>query len=190
MGYNSDFLDKVIVLDIESTCWQPRNSQPKNEISEIIEIGLAIVNTKSLSIEDKESIIIKPVRSKISKFCTELTTLTQEQVDKGIFFEDACTLLQDKYSSKNFTWISWGAYDRKMFESQCRETCVEYPFGKNHINLKNIFAIMYGIEQELNVPKALDYLNLSFEGTLHRGIDDAHNIARIFIHSLKTFRKK
>ena len=181
-------LKKIAVVDIESSCWQHNEQAPKGEVSEIIEIGLAIVNLQSLTIKHTESIMVKPTRSKISKFCTELTTLNQEQVDQGISFKDACKYLQDEFDSKNLAWSSWGQYDRKMFESQCRETYVDYPFSREHINIKNVFAVMNGLPKELNMPAALDYLNKPLKGTLHRGIDDAINIADIFIDMMKKVR--
>ena len=183
----SSTLDRLICIDIESTCEEDRSKQ---HISEIIEIGLCIINLSSLQIEEKESIIVKPTRSKISKYCTDLTTLTQDQVDKGVLFKDACDILKSKYNSKNRTFASWGAYDRKMFESQCRETCIDYPFGRDHINIKNLFGVFYGLQKELNVPKALDYLNMQFEGRLHTGLADACNISKIFINMIKKHRNK
>ena len=75
----------VLVIDVESTCWEPPEQPLPGEISEIIEIGIAVVDIKELKIVKNSSIIIKPQRSKLSNFCTKLTTLTQEnQVDKGI----------------------------------------------------------------------------------------------------------
>jgi inhibitor of KinA sporulation pathway (predicted exonuclease) len=180
-------LNKIICIDIESSCWN-RGEEPKGEVSEIIEIGLAIINLHNLEIEETNSIIVKPTRSKISKFCTELTTITQEKVDKGVSFQFACSFLEDHYNSKNVAWFSWGEYDRKMFESQCRETYVNYPFSREHINLKNVFAITHGLSRELNMPAALDYLNMPLKGTLHVGVDDAINIANIFIYLNKKVR--
>lgn len=180
-------LDKIIVVDIESTCWE-QNEKPKNEVSEIIEVGISVISSNNLQIESKESIIVKPSRSRISKYCTNLTTLTQEQVDKGVSFNEACEILRNKYNSKKLTWSSWGSYDRKMFESQCRDMCIDYPYSKNHINIKNVFAVLYGLPKELNAPSALNHINMNFEGTLHRGDDDSYNIAKVFIHLMKKFR--
>ncbi len=181
-------LDKIICIDIECTCWEHDKEKPINEETDIIEVGIAILNLKSLRIEENEGIIVKPARSKISKFCTQLTTLTQGQVDRGIDFSSACSLLRNKYDAKEFTFLSWGDYDRQQFERQCRDQCIEYPLGKRHLNLKNTFAVMYGLDKEVNVPTAMDHLNMPFSGTLHRGVDDIRNIANIYIHMLKQFR--
>lgn len=178
----------VLVIDVESTCWEPPESQPKNEISEIIEIGIAVVNIKDLKILQNDSIIIRPQRSKVSKFCTNLTTLTQKIVDDGMTFQAAMAILKRDYKSEDRTFVSWGDYDRKMFERNCRDYGVKYPFGPRHMNLKNSFTMLHGLEKEPGLDQALDHLQMKLEGTHHRGVDDARNIANIFIHTLKKFR--
>lgn len=178
----------VLVIDVESTCWEPPEVQPKNEISEIIEIGIAVVNIKDLLITDNASILIKPKKSKVSKFCTKLTTLTQDMVDKGCTFDQAMGILKNKYNSENRTFVSWGDYDRKMFERNSRDYGVKYPFGPRHMNLKNSFTLLHGLGSEPGLDTALEHLGMKLEGTHHRGIDDARNIANIFIHTLKKFR--
>ena len=179
---------KVLVIDVESTCWETPAYQPKGEISEIIEIGIAVVNIDTLKIEDNDSIIVKPQESKVSEFCTKLTTLTQELVDNGIFFQDAMKILIDKYNSKNRTFVSWGDYDRKMFERNCNDYGAKYPFGPRHMNLKNSFALLNGLNKEVGLPAALEHIGLKLDGTHHRGNDDAKNIANIFIHTISKYR--
>ena len=182
--------DFVLVIDVESTCWEPKSSQPSNEISEIIEIGISVVNTKNLEIVKNNSIIIKPQRSTISNFCTELTTLTTEIVNSGISFESAMELLKRDYQSHKTTFISWGDYDRKIFEKNCKDYNVNYPFGPRHINLKNIFSLFNNLDREVGLDEAIKYYNLIFEGTHHRAGSDAYNTAKVFICILKQFRQK
>lgn len=90
--------DKILVIDIESTCWKEPQIEDN---SEIIEIGICPIDTKSGDALESRSIIIKPEYSKVSEFCTKLTTITQEDVDAGISFKDACSILVDEYNSKN-----------------------------------------------------------------------------------------
>lgn len=178
----------VLVIDVESTCWEPPEQPLPGEISEIIEIGLAVVDIKELKIVKNSSILIKPQRSKVSKFCTKLTTLTQDQVDKGVSFQEAMKLLKSEFKSNDRTFVSWGDYDRKMFERNCRDYNVQYPFGPRHLNLKNCFTMLHGLEREPGMDDALLHLKLKLEGTHHRGIDDAKNIANIFLNTLTKFR--
>jgi inhibitor of KinA sporulation pathway (predicted exonuclease) len=175
----------VLVIDVESTCWEPPETPG---YSEIIEIGIAVVNIKELKIVQNDSIIIRPQQSKVSKFCTQLTTLTQEYVDQGVSLYSAMNILKIKYDSNNRTFVSWGDYDRKMFERNCKDNGVKYPFGPRHLNLKNTFTILHGLDKEPGMDSALDFLGMKLEGTHHRGVDDAKNIAKVFIDTLRQFR--
>ena len=178
----------VLIIDVESTCWEPPEVQPRNEISEIIEIGIAVVNLKDLKIVENNSIIIRPQRSRVSKFCTKLTSLTQEYVDRGTTFQEAVSILSKNYDSENRVFVSWGDYDRKMFERNCKDYGVKYPFGPRHLNLRNTFTILHGLDREPGMDQALTQLGMTLDGIHHRGIDDARNIANLFIYTLKKFR--
>lgn len=170
-------LDQIMVIDIESTCWQ--GASPAGQESEIIEVGLCLLDVASGERLEKRSILVKPERSKVSDFCTRLTTLTQEQVDKGVDFANACSILRNKYSSKDRVWASYGDYDRRQFEKQCSARKLTYPFGFSHINVKTLFAVTHAFNEEVGMEVALELLNLPLEGTHHRGGDDAWNVAAI-----------
>lgn len=168
--------DKIIVVDIEATCWE--EDQPDN-ISEIIEIGISPIDTKSGKILESRGIIVKAENSRISEYCTKLTTLTQEDVDSGISFKDACDILINDYNCKNYVWGSYGHYDKEQFLLQCKRDNVEYPFSKSHINIKILLALKYSLKKEVGMKKALKLLKMPLVGTHHRGIDDSRNIAII-----------
>lgn len=179
---------ELLVVDVESTCWKNNDLRPKNEISEIIEVGITSVNLDKLSVIKTESILIRPKFSKVSDFCTELTTLTQDMLDRdGITYKQACDKLEREYKSYNKTMISWGDYDRNMFENNCKLHYCKYPFGRHHLNLKMLFAILHKLPNELGMDEALKYLNIPLEGTHHRGCDDSLNIAKILIKTLGSF---
>ncbi|HBL13977.1 MAG TPA: DNA polymerase III [Cyanobacteria bacterium UBA11162] len=175
-------LDQIIVVDVEATCWKV-NAPPGQE-SEIIEIGICAVDIAAHQPIDKKSILVKPERSKVSEFCTQLTTLTQEQVDQGISFTDACAILEERYLSHQRVWASYGEYDKNQFQKQCQSRRVNYPFGTRHINVKTLFAIIHALPHEVGMAQALELLSLPLEGTHHRGGDDAWNIAKILCQLL------
>ncbi len=170
-------LDQIIVIDIESTCWQ--GTPPVGEESEIIEIGVCTLDVASGRRLEKESILVQPERSTVSEFCTQLTTLTQEQVEQGLTLAAACSILRKKYLSKERLWASYGDYDRRQFERQCQSLKISYPFGTTHLNVKSLFALIHALPQEVGMTQALELLHLPLEGTYHRGGDDAWNIASI-----------
>lgn len=181
-------LDKIIVIDLECTCWD--SPPPSGQANEIIEIGLCELDLKTLTPGEPRCIMVRPERSSVSEFCTRLTTLTQTDVDKGISFAEACRLLKKEHDSKARPWASWGDFDRRQFERQCTDTRIAYPFGPTHLNAKNLFALAHGLGHEVGMDGALQHLGLKLQGTHHRGVDDAANIARILAHSLGSARPK
>jgi inhibitor of KinA sporulation pathway (predicted exonuclease) len=180
-------LDHILVIDIESTCWDG-GFPPRGESNDIIEIGLTPLELATGRRLEKRSILVRPERSRVSRFCTELTTLTQEQVDAGIAFKDACRILEEEYLSSQRLWASFGDYDRRQFEKQCREQGVRYPFGPSHLNAKTLFAVVRALPSEVGLPQAMALLGLKLEGTHHRGDDDAWNIAAVLWETLKKTR--
>jgi inhibitor of KinA sporulation pathway (predicted exonuclease) len=168
----------VLVIDVEACCWM--SPIPVGMSKEIIEIGIAQVDYFSKETIGSRSIIIKPQFSEISPFCTKLTTITQELVDKeGISFKKACKILVDEYQSDRRMWFSWGDYDRIILESECYEKKIKYPFGKTHFNLKEWYAFKRGEKTSTSVSNALKQLGLEFDGVMHRGVDDARMTAEI-----------
>jgi len=170
-------LDQILVVDVESTCWD--GPPPDGQESEIIEIGLCVVDVGSLMRLDKQSILVKPQRSAISSFCTELTTLTPEMFADAGSLADACKRLKKEFLSKDRLWASWGDYDRRQFERVCQTAGVGYPFGLTHLNVKTLFAVSAGLDHEVGLDGAYERIGMKMEGTHHRGDDDAWNIAAI-----------
>ncbi len=180
-------LDRIIVVDVEATCWE--SSPPPGQENEIIEIGICTLEVESGKRLEKESILVKPDRSRVSEFCTKLTTLTQEQVEKGIPFAEACGILQKKYLARERVWASYGDYDRAQFERQCQYQKKLYPFGTRHLNVKTLFALIRALPREVGMAQALEMLDIPLEGTHHRGGDDAWNIAAILAKLLLQSRQ-
>ncbi|WP_394773515.1 exonuclease domain-containing protein [Flavobacterium sp.] len=170
--------DKIIIIDLEATCWQ--STIPEGQENEIIEIGLAVLNAQTGEITQNQGILIKPQRSSVSPFCTELTTITQDLLDKnGISFEKAIEKLVDEYQPDLYTWVSYGQYDINMIKKQCKSFGIQYPMGDQHINVKTLVAEKLNLQKPTGMNGALHLLNIPLEGTHHRGIDDAKNIAKI-----------
>lgn len=171
---------KILVIDIEATCWEPRRPELRNEI---IEIGIAEVDIKTKAIERTESIIVLPQTTQISQFCTDLTTLTPEFVkEHGISYHSALDILDTKYKANKQIFASWGDYDRKSFEKNCEWNRTGYPFSNMHLNVKTLFAAKMGYNG--GQAKCGEDLGIKMEGTAHRGIDDAINIAKILVKLL------
>lgn len=179
--------DHIVVIDVEATCWQDR--PPPGEESEIIEIGVCLLHVPSGERGARDSLLVRPERSRVSDFCTQLTTLTQAQVDSGVTFKEACATLRKKHGTKDRPFASFGDYDRAQFQRQCQAAGIGLPFSSSHINVKALVAATLGLPSEVGMAEALRRLHLPLEGTHHRGGDDAWNIALILSRLLLAGRR-
>lgn len=171
--------ENILVVDLEATCWEGE-SPPKGQLQEIIEIGVCILNRRTGEITENKGIIVKPEVSEISPFCTQLTTIDNALIEQeGIDFEDALELLENEYDSLDCTWASYGAFDKNMTKRQCQRMELFYPFNRQHINVKELFSEVRGVRKRVGMKRALNILNIPLDGTHHRGVDDARNIAKI-----------
>jgi inhibitor of KinA sporulation pathway (predicted exonuclease) len=174
-------LKSINIVDIESTCWQKEGDKLPGEVSEIIEIGIVSLDIKNLTILQKDSFLIKPQFSKVSPFCTQLTTITQSMLDtQGISLEEALNQIKAQYKPHLRTWGSYGDYDRVQFEVNCKRLNLPNIWGSTHLNIKNNLALKYKLNKELGMSEACKFLNIPLLGTHHRGLDDALNIAEIY----------
>ncbi|WP_194820039.1 3'-5' exonuclease [Nocardia sp. XZ_19_385] len=167
------------VVDVEATCWE--GETPPGAVSEIIEIGLTVVDLDARTRIAKHRILVRPERATVSEFCTELTGLTQAEVDTGIPFADACRLLATEHQAALRPWASWGDYDRKQFITQCESTNTPYPFNSHHTNAKMLFSEAYNLRRRQGMSGALGIAGLPLEGRHHSGADDAWNIGALVL---------
>ncbi|MFD2474042.1 exonuclease domain-containing protein [Amycolatopsis silviterrae] len=171
------------VVDVEATCWEKQ--PPPGQVSEIIEIGLTVVDLRAGERVAKHRILVRPARSEVSPFCTELTGLTPAEVAGGLPFREACRTLAVRHRTAELSWASWGDYDRNQFTRQCRHTGTEYPFTGRHTNAKVAFTAAHGLRRRPGMAQALEVAGLPLEGRHHRGDDDAWNIAALVLDLVK-----
>jgi inhibitor of KinA sporulation pathway (predicted exonuclease) len=178
-------LNNLIVLDLEATCDEPQFD--RNQM-EIIEIGACLVNAELKVVEKFQTFVRPVVQPQLSAFCTQLTSITQQDVECAPGFVEAIALFEawiarcrEQFGAID-AWGSWGDYDRKQFERNAHLVNAPMPafLAMQHINFKARYGKVLGLKDKgAGLGKALRYENLAFEGTAHRGIDDALNIARL-----------
>ncbi|MEO1289377.1 MAG: 3'-5' exonuclease [Chloroflexota bacterium] len=179
--------DKIIVADFEATCWEGFDA-PEGQTNEILEVGVCLLDphTNPMTISDKRSMLVTPIESIISEFCTELTSITTEMVEAdGIPFDEACKILEKDYDSRNRLWVAWGGWDKRFFMKQCKRRKVRYPFSKKHANLKRVFHEYHG--KRLHFAPALKAAHIDVQGQQHRGDDDAYNTAQLLRHLFEVY---
>ncbi len=167
-----------LIIDVEATCW-PRGD-PRTKESEIIEIGAVLLDLARPADVAEFQAFVKPVRHPtLSELCTELTSIAQADVDEAPGFADAMERLRrELLSGGRVLFCSWGDYDRKQLRQDCKFHKVKFPFGRHHLNIKQLFADTHRC-RPCGMAQALSMLHLPLTGTHHRGLDDARNIATI-----------
>jgi len=180
-------IKRFAVIDLEATCW-PNDYERDGQDQEIIEIGCVVLGgyAKKFEVLEEYQAFVRPLKSKISDFCTELTTITQADVDAAkpwytVSVDFANLLRKHKISG----WGSWGDFDRQLFERAAALYRIRNPLPPQHINLKLMTAMERGWNQELGLDRAMHRLGIPFEGTQHRALNDARATAEVFVRHVK-----
>lgn len=171
--------DYYLIVDVEATC-SDDGAVPRHEM-EIIEIGAVMQSSRTFEVESEFQTFVRPVRHpELTRFCTELTGITQDDVAGALPFGEALEAMKQwMYAFGDSLFCSWGDYDRKQFLQDCDFHGVAYPFRSGHLNLKAEFSRTLGRKKKLGIAETVRHLGMGFEGSHHRGLDDARNIARI-----------
>ena len=166
-----------IVFDLEATCWRESRDPQRMEI---IEIGATRLDPVTFDVTEVFSTFVRPLReAHLSEFCKELTSIKQSDVDVAPFFPEAMASFMEWIGPGEVVLCSWGAYDLKQMRTDhSRHNMPEPGILEHHINLKQLYADLFK-RKRCGMKKALEQLGIPLEGTHHRGVDDARNIAKI-----------
>lgn len=168
-----------VIFDLEATCWEGKRIHS----NETIEIGAVLVNDSKEIVSEFEQFVRPSKHPELSEFCTELTSITQSDVDGAPYFEEATARFKEwfGYGKEEYVLCSWGFYDRVQLKNDSEHCGLAHEWIENHISLKHQYKAIAGIRKPIGMKNALKREQFKLEGTHHRGIDDARNIAKIFL---------
>ncbi|NXC15884.1 ERI2 exoribonuclease, partial [Corythaeola cristata] len=188
----------LIVIDFEATCWR----DARRRGPEIIEFPAVLLNTATGEIESEFHTYVQPQEHPIlSEFCTELTGITQDQVDEGVplniclsqFLKWIQKIQKEKkiiFSSdipscstseaKPCTFVTWTDWDLGVcLQYECKRKQLRKPDILNSwIDLKATYRTFYNRKPN-GLSGALQDLGIAFAGREHSGLDDSRNTARL-----------
>ncbi|XP_035492885.2 ERI1 exoribonuclease 2 [Scophthalmus maximus] len=191
----------LIVIDFESTCWREKN----NYTQEVIEFPAVLLNTSSGEVESEFHTYVQPQEHPIlSGFCTELTGITQVQVEEGIPLQICLSRfgrwLQNlqlemgvvfpnnkqqrcsapSASQKLCTFLTWSDWDLGVcLQYECKRKQLHKPDVLNSwIDLRSTYRLFYDRKPK-GLNGALQDLGIQFSGREHSGLDDARNTAQL-----------
>ncbi|KAA0721648.1 ERI1 exoribonuclease 2 [Triplophysa tibetana] len=185
----------LIIIDFESTCWR----QKTNFGQEIIEFPAVLLNALNGEIESEFHTYVQPQEHPVlSEFCTELTGITQEQVEsapplqvclsrflrwlqtlqqeRGVVFEaDSKSPAPSGRPCAFITWSDWDLGVCLLYE--CRRKQLTVPEAlKSWIDLRATYRLFYNRKPK-GLRGALQDLGIQFTGREHSGLVDARNTA-------------
>lgn len=170
----------ILLLDLEATCCND-GSIGRSEM-EIIEIG-ACWATDNGVIDARFQAFVRPILHPIlTDYCRALTGIGQDAVDQAVTFAEAALLLKAfaaRHHGAEIQWMSWGAFDAKQIEREGLRHVIDHPITHPHASAKSLFSQRQGLHHEVGMRKALALCGLDFQGTHHRALDDAVNIAQL-----------
>ncbi|MGV0024784.1 exonuclease domain-containing protein [Phormidesmis priestleyi] len=184
--------DFYLVLDLEATCCD-LDSIPREQM-ETIEIGAVMVDGETLEsisssypqgVAEFQTFIRPVTHPKLTEFCTQLTSITQSDVDNAPKFGEAMATFEQWLTHyPNYLFCSWGKFDQHQLKKDCRLHEIPFSLGRKHFNLKTRFARSQRLKERVPMPQALELIQAPLEGTLHRGIDDARNLVKLLPYAL------
>ena len=168
---------RYVIVDLEATCWE---KEARPDRMETIEIGAVMLENSTGPIQKEFAAFIKPVASReLSDFCIQLTSIRQEDVDAAEPFWAVFPQFVAWIGEGPFRLCSWGNYDLNQFRKDCERHKMTLPASfENHINLKKEFSRLRNVKP-MGMKSALAVMDIPLEGTHHRGVDDARNIAAL-----------
>jgi 3'-5' exoribonuclease 1 len=172
-------------VDLEATCddvgGSPRPLAVVPDQMETIEIGLVVIDLETLEVVDEFQRFVRPqINPILTDFCKTLTSIQQADVDNAsTYAEDGQELEIFIARYPDAAWASWGDYDARQLERDAGlAACPSLLSGLQHFNVRKWHKGLYD-DQPKSLKQTVESLGLVWQGTYHRGIDDARNVASI-----------
>jgi inhibitor of KinA sporulation pathway (predicted exonuclease) len=172
-------------VDLEATCDDVgESSKPLAVVPdqmETIEIGLVVIDLETLEVVDEFQRFVRPqINPVLTDFCKQLTSIQQADVDGASTYAEVGQELEVFVARyPDAAWASWGDYDARQLERDAGlAACPSLLSGLQHFNVRKWHKGLYD-DQPKSLKQSVESLGLVWQGTYHRGIDDARNVASI-----------
>lgn len=167
-------------------------NQPSKKI---IQIGAVIGNISTGQVLDRISVFVNPSEH-LNPAITQLTKITQQDVDNGLTLEEAYRKLQRMHENYEsfINAITWGGGDSQELVSQLMS---ENPFfegwcfGRRWIDAKTLYVswrLANGQPIQGGLAKSMTKVGLNFKGQKHNALHDAENTFFMYLKMLEKLR--
>ncbi len=170
---------RFIIYDLEATCWEGNQVGRKQEV---IEIGAVCTDIFGNCHSTFNKLVRPDCNSRLSHYCTNLTGITQDDVDSAGGFEKVVGEFMHwiDVEQKEYLLCSWGDKDIEFLQNDCLYHNVETGWLLPYIDLKSQYHQIRGLQKKRGLKKVLAFEQIEFEGNHHRAFDDATNLFKLF----------
>ena len=173
---------RIVVVDVEATCWKKGVFSRKKETIEIGAVLLRLNRPESQWAEFQT--FVRPLRlPRLSSFCRELTGITQEEVDAAPSFPEALRLfLEWSQPLEQVVLATWSRYDLWQLDLDLEAhglPKLAFPL----LDVKSLAARLLGRKSFDEAARVLAPDSAAMPR--HRAIADARRTARILYELLR-----
>jgi inhibitor of KinA sporulation pathway (predicted exonuclease) len=173
---------RVVVVDVEATCWK-KGVFSRNK--EIIEIGAVLwLHDRAQASWPEFQTFVRPKRNpRLSSFCRELTGISQENVDAAPPFPEALrSFLEWSQPLEQVVLATWSHYDLWQLDLDLQAHGLPQ-IGIPFLDVKRLAARIVGAKSFEDTARELDREAVALPR--HRAITDARRTARILNQLLR-----
>lgn len=146
---------------------------------EVIQIG-AVKLDKNMRICGSYQIIVKPkYYKKLHKHVSELTGITQEQMDVGTPLTVVAESFK-RWCGEDFVFLTWGPDDVPMLKENFNVNGIDYDWLNSTYDLQQIFARQTdGEQKQRSLEFAMDHFEIPMNLPAHDALNDAYFTALV-----------
>jgi len=197
--------DYIICIDFEATCDELSEGHGALEVTrdtqEIIEFPWVVLNARTMEITDSVQLYVKPERTPVTEFCTQLTGITAETLEAdGVSFAEAVATFA-RYADErleegsSFVICAHGSWDVAQLRCEAfRKGVPLRDWMHRFVDLRQVFRFWAAAKgwaaSGTSLQSMCDALGIPLSGKLHSGIDDATTIANCLARVVQVAREQ
>lgn len=146
---------------------------------EVIQIG-AVKLDKNMNICGSYQVIVKPrYYKKLHRHVSELTGITQEQMDAGVPLKEAAEKFKN-WCGKDFAFLTWGPDDIPMLKENFHVNSIQSDWLDVTYDLQQIFNRQTdGASKQRSLEYAMEYFEIPQTLPAHDALNDAYFTAMV-----------
>ena len=170
LEWNQAYLQKALVVQKKLSC---------RLRGEVIQIGAVKLNEK-MEICGSYQIIVSPKYfKKLHKHVSQLTGISQEQIDAGTPLEEAAESFK-KFLGTEYVFLTWGPDDIPMLKENLNAHGLKSDFIKETYDLQKIFNKQTdGESKQRSLEYAMEYFEIPQRLPAHDALNDAYFTALV-----------